>query len=233
MTPRGAQGPGGSADPHADAPVRRRGPEPADAAGALILLHGRGGSPEDMLALAREWSAPRVAVLAPRAAGRTWYPRSFMSPTGANEPHLSSALRRVGALMAGLEEAGVPASRQMLLGFSQGGCLATEFAVRNPRRYGGLAALSGGLIGPEGTEWDVADGALEGTPALLACSDRDPHIPLERVRESERVLEAAGARVEARIYDGMGHTVNRDEIERVQTMLDGLTGPGEREPASG
>lgn len=213
---------GDPGDPHGGGPVRRAGAPAEEADAAMVLLHGRGGSPEDVLTLAREWDAPDVALVAPMAARRTWYPYSFMAPTDRNEPHLSSALRRVGALVEELGEAGLGAERVILLGFSQGACLASEFVQRNPRRYGGLAALSGGLIGPEGTSWDTAAGSLDGTPAFLGCSDRDPHIPRERVEESARILETMGADVEVRIYEEMGHTVNRDEIERVQEMIDGL-----------
>ncbi len=221
MSQAGGPARGNPADPHGGGPVRRDGPSPEDADAAMVLLHGRGGSPEDMLALAREWRAPGMALVAPMAARRTWYPYSFMAPTGENEPHLSSALRRVASLVDELGEAGLGPERVILVGFSQGACLASEFVQRNPRRYGGLAALSGGLIGPEGTTWDTAD-SLEGTPVFLGCSDRDPHIPRERVDESAEVLESMGAEVELRIYEGLGHTVNRDEIERVQESIDGL-----------
>jgi predicted esterase len=135
-----------------------------------------------------------------------------------NEPWLSSALEQLGALVAHVEAAGVPAERIVLLGFSQGACLATEFAARNARRYGGVVAFSGGLIGPPGTPRDYS-GSFAGTPVFLGCSDRDPHIPRERVDESAAVLERLGAAVTERIYPAMGHTVNEDEIEAARGIL--------------
>lgn len=217
----GPDGGGDPEDPHRGVEVRSAGASLAEARGALVLLHGRGSGPADLLALAREWSTEGLTLRAPRARNRAWYPRSFMAAIDRNEPHLSSALALVDRLVDELAHAGVPPERQILAGFSQGACLALEYAVRNPRRYGGLVGLSGGLIGPEGATWEVP-GALEATPVFLGCSDRDPHIPLERVRETARILEEAGAEVDARIYEGMGHVVNRDEIEAAQGLIDGL-----------
>jgi predicted esterase len=201
------------------------GEELGKARGAVVLVHGRGGSAEDLLALAREWRTDGLALLAPQAAGNTWYPYSFLAPLAQNEPALSSALATVGAVLARVAEAGIPAERTVLLGFSQGACLALEYAARNAQRYGGLVGLSGGLIGPDGTPRDYP-GSLDGTPVFLGCSDIDMHIPKERVLESETVLRALGGSVEARLYPGMGHTVNRDEIAFVQGML-GAVGGGQ------
>jgi predicted esterase len=135
-----------------------------------------------------------------------------------NEPGLSSALNLLGRLIGRVEAAGVSRERIALLGFSQGACLTTEFAARHPQRYGGVFGLSGGLIGPEGTTFDY-DGSMEDTPVFLGCSDRDPHIPLERVQETAAVFERLGADVEERIYEGMGHTVNQDEIAFVRDTM--------------
>jgi predicted esterase len=197
------------------------GEELGQARGAVVLVHGRGGSAEDLLALAREWRTDGLALLAPQAHGNTWYPYSFLAPLAQNEPALSSALATVGAVLARVAGAGIPAERTVLLGFSQGACLALEYAARNARRYGGLVGLSGGLIGPDGTPRDYP-GTLDGTPVFLGCSDIDMHIPKERVLESETMLRALGGTVEARLYPGMGHTVNRDEIAFVQGMLDAV-----------
>ncbi|HET8655976.1 MAG TPA: dienelactone hydrolase family protein [Longimicrobiaceae bacterium] len=210
-------------DPHADAPVLSAGSALAEARAAVILVHGRGASARSILSLAREMPAPDVAYLAPEAAGNVWYPHSFLAPIEQNEPGLSSALARLGQLLASTEDAGIPPERTMLLGFSQGACLVLEFAARHARRYGGVAGLSGGLIGPEGTPRDY-HGSLAGTPVFLGCSDTDPHIPLARVDETARVLEAMGAAVDARIYPGMGHTVNADELRTVRTLLGGVRG---------
>jgi predicted esterase len=176
-----------------------------------------------MLGLRRELDAPGVTFAAPEAAGSTWYPLSFIAPLEANEPHLSSALALLGAVVAELEDRGVPAERQLLLGFSQGGCLALEYAVRNARRYGAIVGLSAGLIGPPSTRWDFG-GDLEGTPLFLGCGDPDPHIPRERLEESARVLRERGAEVDLRVYPGLGHTINRDELRAARALLEALLG---------
>lgn len=191
------------------------------ARGAVVLIHGRGASAESILGLAGELQTDGLALLAPQAPGGSWYPHSFLMPLDQNEPHLSAALATVGATLDELAAAGIPAARTVLLGFSQGACLATEYAARNARRYGGVVALSGGLIGPDGTPRDYP-GTLDGTPVFLGCSDSDFHIPLARVEESGAVLGALGGAVDQRIYPGMGHTVNRDELAAVQALLDAL-----------
>ena len=185
----------------------------------MIMVHGRGGSPRDMLALALELDRPRLACLAPTATGGSWYPYSFLEPIARNASYLNSALRLLEAALGRAVAAGVPAERVVLLGFSQGACLALEFAVRNARRYGGIIGLSGGLIGPEGTPRDYP-GAFDGTPVFLGCGDVDPHVPKRRVDETASVLERMGAAVTKRIYQGMGHTVNADEMTHVRAMLD-------------
>ncbi|MDX9861748.1 MAG: alpha/beta fold hydrolase [Rhodospirillales bacterium] len=199
----------------------RAGAPLADAAGAVVLLHGRGAGADDMLGLAEALARPDLAFLAPQAPGCTWYPYSFLAPLADNEPALGQALARVDATVAQLGRQGFSPERVVLLGFSQGACLALEYAARHARRYGGVVALSGGLIGPEGTIRDN-DGWLAGTPVFIGCGDRDGHIPLWRVRESTDVLRGQGAEVTERIYPGMGHTVNDDEIGRVKTLLAGL-----------
>jgi phospholipase/carboxylesterase len=207
-----------SSGPHHDQPLLEAGASLADATVAIVLLHGRGASAQGMLALADELDVPDVAYLAPQAARRSWYPQSFMAPTEQNEPELSSALQRITDLLEQIQDAGLGPDRVVLLGFSQGGCLATEYAARNPQRYGGIVALSGGLIGPEDAPLDY-DGSLDDTPVLLGCSDQDPYIPLERVQDTAEVLEEMGARVTTRIYEGMGHTTNEDELRHIQRLL--------------
>jgi predicted esterase len=206
------------ADPHAGQPVLRLGPRPQDARVSAILIHGRGASAEDILALAGEFSAPDVAYLAPQAAGSTWYPYSFLTPIPQNEPWLTSALDVIGGLVQSLAEQGVAAEHVAILGFSQGACLTLEFAARHARRYAAVIGLSGGLIGPPGTP-RIYPGSLAATPVFLGCSDVDPHIPVERVRESAAVLRTMKAEVNERIYRGMGHTVNSDEIAAIQALL--------------
>lgn len=236
--------PSGLPEPHGSQPVLSDGPPPAESSAAMILVHGRGAGPDDILELVRAHRVEGFTLLAPAAAQSTWYPNSFLAPIPANEPWLSSALGVLGSLVERVLEAGVPSERLVLMGFSQGACLASEFARRNPRRYGAVVAYSGGVIGPMGTEWEIpgptadddagnaagnaadadATGSLAGTPVFLGCSDVDHHIPVERVHETARVFEAMGAEVEKRIYPGMGHLVNRDEMSYVQGLLRAVIG---------
>jgi predicted esterase len=188
----------------------------------MIMVHGRGASARDMVGLAGELDAADVAFIAPQASGHTWYPLSFLSPIAQNEPGLSSALGVLRRLRDTLTAQGVPAERLMWLGFSQGACLSLEFAARHPRRYAGVVGLSGGLIGPPGTPRDY-QGTMAGTPVFVGCSDVDPHIPEDRVHESADVFRRLGASVDERIYPGMGHTVNRDEIVAVSALIRAVT----------
>ncbi|HEX9362179.1 MAG TPA: alpha/beta fold hydrolase [Candidatus Dormibacteraeota bacterium] len=189
----------------------------ASARAAMILLHGRGATAEDIVSIAAEVQLPGWAYLAPQAAGSTWYPNPFTAPLESNEPYLSAALDTVSRLV-GRVEARIPAQRIVLLGFSQGACLALEWAARNARRYGGVVGLSGGLIGPEGTSRDYPE-QLDGTPVFLGCSDIDPHIQMHRVVEAGEVLRGMGAQVTVRFYPGMAHLVNGEEIETVREMV--------------
>lgn len=210
-------------DPHADRPIETLGPAPTDSAGALVLVHGRGATARGILGLARDVAPPDLAVLAPQAANNTWYPQSFLAPVSENEPHLSSALARLGSIRADLTAAGLSSESIMFIGFSQGACLASEFVARNPMEYGGLAALSGGLIGPLGMAF-AYEGSLAGTPVFLGCSDVDPHIPLERVEETADVFRTMDAQVRTEIYEGMGHGINEDEMRIVSDMAQYLSG---------
>jgi len=205
-------------DPHAGQPVRRAGPDPTRARLTAILVHGRGGTAAGMIDLSNTIGLDDVAYLAPQAAGNTWYPLSFLAPMAQNQPGLSSGLSVLARLVAALEGEGVPSTRIALLGYSQGACLTLEFAARHARRYAAVVGLSGGVIGPPGTPRDYA-GSLDGTPVLLACSDVDAHIPLERVHESTKVFRALGGVVDERIYPGMGHTVTDEEIDLVRKLL--------------
>jgi len=207
--------------PHQGQPLARAGRPVEEASGAVVMVHGRGATAESILELRHEFENPDLAYVAPQAAGYTWYPYSFMAPMERNEPGLSSALARLGEVLAGLEAAGIPPERTVLLGFSQGACLSLEFAARNARRYAAVVGLSGGLIGPPGTPRDYP-GSFDGTPVFLGCSDRDPHIPRERVDESAAVLRRMGAEVTERIYPAMGHTVNEDEMEFVRGLVAGV-----------
>ena len=210
-----------SQDPHRSQPVYAAGAPLDKAKAAMLMVHGRGAAAQDILSLALELRHTDFAYLAPQAMGNVWYPHRFMEPIERNEPWLSSALAKLASVLAQISAAGIPFERTMILGFSQGACLALEFGARNARRYGGLAGLSGGLIGPDGTPREYP-GSLDGTPVFLGCSDVDPHIPKGRVDETAEVLRKLGGGVVERLYPNLGHTVNRDELTFVRGIMDPL-----------
>jgi predicted esterase len=208
-----------AADPHATAPLVRAGAP--DAAVGMVLIHGRGDSAPGILGLLPELlargSGP-LRVIAPEAVGRVWYPARFIEPLERNEPHLTSAL---AAIARGVEALALPRDRIVIAGFSQGACLAAEFVARAGGRWGGIVALSGGLIG-ERIDPARYGASLAATPAFVGCSDRDAHIPLARVQATAEHLRAQGAAVDERIYPGMPHTVNDDELRAVAALLVGV-----------
>ena len=206
---------------HQSQPIYTSGKPLAEAKGAMILVHGRGATAQSILALGNELPHPDLAYLAPQAAGNTWYPHSFLMPLAQNEPYLSSALQRVGEVVAQVEAAGISAERIILGGFSQGACLASEFVARNAQRYGGLLVFSGGLIGPPGARREYS-GSLADTPIFLGCSDVDFHIPKERVMESAEVFRRLGAQVTAKLYPNLGHTIIEDELLYARQIVNDL-----------
>jgi predicted esterase len=205
-------------DIHRGQPIVMAGMPLERAATAMVMLHGRGASAADILALADEFRELDLAYLAPQAAGSTWYPNRFSAPVESNEPWLSSALRAVTDALSLVASAGIPVERTLLLGFSQGACLALEYAARHPRPYGGVAGLSGALI-ENGDERRQYTGTLRGVPVFLGCSTSDPHVPSARVEQSAEVLRGLGAEVTLRLYPNMEHTVNADEIHYVNSMI--------------
>ncbi len=207
--------------PHQGQSVFATGASLKEARAAMLMLHGRGATAQDILSLANELEQPGFAYLAPQAAGNTWYPYRFMAPLESNEPWLSSALSVVGYLYSYVIESGIQPERIMLLGFSQGACLALEFAARNARRYGGVVGLSGALIGPDDARRDY-EGSLEHTPVFLGCSDVDPHIPRTSVDHAADVLRSLGGNVTEQIYPDLGHSVNQEEIDVVRKMMQAL-----------
>ena len=209
---------------HRDQPVYTFGTRLAEAKAAVIMLHGRGASAQDILGIAAELNIPEIAWFAPQAYQHTWYPQRFIAPLEANEPWLSSALGKIDMQMDELQQAGLSATQIALLGFSQGACLAVEYAARNPQRYGGVIVFSGGLIGPEDEPLDhyPPEADLQQTPVFLGCSDVDFHIPVTRVYQTADILKRMNAQVDTRIYPNMGHLINQDELSAADTLLRSL-----------
>lgn len=198
----------------------KRGTPMDQAKAALILIHGRGADAEDIAGLANYFPSKDLAVLAPEAQQHTWYPQRFFVPLEENEPWLSSGLDLIGKLVDTLHESGIPHEKIGIAGFSQGGCLALEYALRNPRRYGFIAGMSSALIGPLKTPRAKAD--LQGTPVLIACAENDAHIPLPFVLESAEILAASGTDLTKQIFRGYDHTVFPEEIQWLSKQLEGL-----------
>ena len=204
--------------PHARQALHTSGTPVGEASAAVVMMHGRGASAASILELARLLDSPGVAHLAPQAAASTWYPYSFLEARDLNEPGLSSAHAVLGQIIKRLGQHGISPDRIVLLGFSQGACLATDHAAANPRRYGGVVGLSGGLIGDQVVPSSYS-GSLDRTPIFLGCSDIDPHIPESRVHETGRIFEQLHSDVTTTIYPGMGHTVNQDEIAQARRII--------------
>jgi predicted esterase len=205
-------------DPHANTPLLHTGAPLAEAHGAIVLLHGRGASADDILSLAAPLHLLGLAYLAPQAAGHSWYPNSFLAPRDANEPYLTSALNRIASVVAEIEAAGIPRKRIAIAGFSQGACLASEFVASHPARYAAVVAFTGGLIGPPEQDLHHA-GSLAGTPALFLSGDPDPHVPWQRVQATAAEFERMGAVVTSHRYPGRPHTVSAQEIELARGLL--------------
>lgn len=210
--------------PHQGEQLVTAGTPLEEANAALVLVHGRGATARSIVQMGEEVHRDGVALLAPQAARNTWYPDSFLAPVERNEPGRRSGLQAVEDAVGTAVGAGIDRERVVLLGFSQGACLASEFVARNPRRYGGLVALSGGLIG-ETVDPESYTGDLEGTPAFVGCSDVDPHIPIERVHATTEAFERLGGDVDERIYEGMGHGVNDDELDAVAELVATVADP--------
>lgn len=220
--------------PHGDRRIATAGPSPAHARLAMVMIHGRGGSPEDMLGLHAHLAVPDVAAFAPEAGGNSWWPNSFLAPLASNEPGVSSGLSVLEELLDDLTTAGMEAERTVLVGFSQGACLALEAAARLARPLRAVAALSGGLVGT--TDGDgpsmpelyghadkrfAYDGRLDGVPVLIGCHEQDPHIPLARVHRSAEVLTNMGADVETQVLPGAGHGIVTEEAAWLRGQLNG------------
>ncbi len=205
--------------PHQNQAVLKTGASIEDAEYAMIMVHGRGATAEGILQLSNELIKKENTVfMAAQASNYTWYPYSFLAPTENNQPGLDSGLQAIYDLVELAEKNGIPKNKIYILGFSQGACLATEFVARHPDRYAGLFALSGGLIG-ETVDIDAYSGDLQNTPVFICASDIDPHIPLQRVKDTTSVLKKLNADVNEKIYPGMPHTITLDQIRNVNAIL--------------
>jgi len=207
-------------DLHREQPIESAGAPPKAADAAVIMVHGRGATAQSFLSLIDEFLHHGVMYLAPQAARNTWYPRSGYAPIEANEPWFSSALDRVEAALEMATTAGIPAERVVLLGFSQGAGIVSEYAARNPRRYGGVVALSGSLLGSKTS--DAYDGTIDGTPVFIGCGSNDPPVPAERIHETTSVFEDLDGNVTVELYDELGHEISDDEIQMVNTFVEEL-----------
>lgn len=218
--------------PHAGQKVATGGAPLDEAEAVLLMAHGRGAGATDMLALASEIGGDRLAVLAPQAAGNSWWPASFLAPLSQNLAGLSSGMEVLEDLLARTAKAGVPAERTVLLGFSQGACLALEYAARHPARYGAVIGLSGALLGtadapgaPRAELYGHPDkrfdysGEMAGAPVFLACHARDPHIPLARVERSAQIFDGLGAAATTRIAPGAGHGVTAEAVAEIRDLI--------------
>ncbi len=207
--------------PHQNQKVYTTGKDLGEAQAAMILIHGRGASAPSILDLANLLQHPDMAYLAPQAANSTWYPYSFLSPIPQNEPGISSGLQVIGDLIEQIESAGIPRHKIIIAGFSQGACLSSEYIARNPDRYGGLLAFSGGVIGPLDMERNDS-GDLKGMPVFIGCSDNDFHIPVVRVNQTADIFTKLNAEVNKKIYPNMGHTIIQDEIDQALNIVESI-----------
>lgn len=221
-----------AADPHAGKPIATAGAAPAAARMGLVLLHGRGDSAAGIMGLAQALGMDDIAVAAPEAAGNSWWPTSFLAPHAQLEPWLGSALNAAGRTVALLEAGGLPRARIVVAGFSQGACLALEYAARSGGPWAGVAGLSGGLVGtgdaagtPEAAlyghgpkAFDYAD-RLDGVPVYLGCHDSDPHIPRARVEQSALILRKEGADVTTRLHPGAGHGITQADFDAFRRIM--------------
>jgi phospholipase/carboxylesterase len=195
-----------------------RGKELSKARKALIIVHGRGGSADDILSLAFQLNVDDYALVAPQATNNTWYPYSFMVPQIQNEPWLSSALSLLRASVNDIQQAGIPLENIFFLGFSQGACLVLEFVTRNARRWGGVVAFTGGLIGDVIHEQNYSGDFLS-TPVFIGTGDPDPHVPVERVQASSTLISSMNAVVATEVYPNMGHTITKHETEMANRLV--------------
>lgn len=195
-----------------------RGPSIEEGGKALILLHGRGASANDILALKQYLNIEDFSLLAPEATNNSWYPYSFMAPASQNQPALDSALQLLDELVGSISDGGIESKDIYFLGFSQGACLTLEYTTRHAQRWGGIVAFTGGLIG-ETINTGNYSGQFEQTPVLITTGNPDPHVPLQRVEESKRILEEMKAQLTVKVYKGRPHTIMQEELSLANSLV--------------
>jgi phospholipase/carboxylesterase len=188
------------------------------AARVLLMIHGRGASARDILSLAQYFDTSSTHLIAPQATNHTWYPHSFLVDVSENEPWLSSAIALLKSLVGEVLAGGKGLDQVYILGFSQGASLTLEYCTRTAGKYGGIIAFTGGLIGRV-LDPAVYSGDFQQTPVFIGNSDRDPHVPLSRSEQSRDIMEKMGASVTLKVYPGMGHTINSDELDFVRANI--------------
>lgn len=198
--------------------VVKRGKTLKEAEKALIMIHGRGACAEDILSLASHFYVEDFALVAPQARTNSWYPKSFLAPKEENEPLLSSALKVLAGIEKELNDYEIPSNKIFFMGFSQGACLTLEYISRNAKKYGGAVAIIGGLIGDELQE-DLYTGSLENTRVFIGTSSPDPHVPLERVKETVEILKRNNANVRLEVFENAGHSILEEEINIANEMI--------------
>lgn len=190
----------------------------SEAKKVLILLHGRGGNAQQILSLANNLNTEDFALFAPQATNNTWYPYSFLAPPSQNEPWLSSALDIIQELLEDIKSEGITSENIYFGGFSQGACLTAEFVTRNAEKFGGIVLFTGGLIGDK-IYSENYHGNFDGTPVFIGSGNPDAHVPVERVKETQKIMESMNAKVSVAIYDNRPHTISQDEIEKANELV--------------
>jgi predicted esterase len=205
-------------EPHLGEKILYSGPKAQNGKNALILIHGRGSNAESILPIANELELEDTVIIAPEASQFTWYPYRFIEKRESNEPGITSGLTLINSIISSLIDSGISTDNIFLLGFSQGACLVLDYVARNPRKFAGVFALSGGLIGDILIKNEYS-GSLDNTPIFLGCSDNDFHIPKERVHESAEIFRSLTANVITKIYENMGHTISYEEIKEINEII--------------
>lgn len=185
---------------------------------ALIMLHGRGSTAENILSISEHFNVDEFALMAPQATNNTWYPQSFMAKEEENQPWLNSALETIHQTVERLNKNGIQSENIYFFGFSQGACLTLEYLARNAQKYAGAVAIIGGLIG-EKIIRENYNGNFENTSIFIGTSNPDFHVPIERVYATENILKEMNAQIHLKVYDNFPHTIHQDQIDIANKLI--------------